>query len=311
MFNKCKQSVGYVWLIGISILFACQNDPLDIDGGGSTDDLEKYLQENNVTATKAPEGYYFEPIQTNENGLSVENGNIVTIYYSVTTLSGTVIDEHLLADGSPVKLQHGVDAVWPVGIDLGLGKMKEGEVYRFYIPSALAYQEVPSEGFQASSSVFAEVEVREVLNKNGQQLIDNQAIEDFIVKEKLNNVRQLASGLRIHALVQGNGNMPDNGQEVTFSYTAKFIDNTLFSTGSETVSLGDNTLIEGLEEGRRNMTYGEKALLIIPSDLGYGASVGVIPFRIISSLINSKIIPAYTEKVLPFKVLVFEVTLQP
>ncbi len=308
MFNKYKHGAGYFLLMSISILFSCQNDPLDIEGG-NTDDLDKYVEENNITATKATEGYYFEPIQPNENGLSVANRSIVSIYYSVTSLSGNVIDEHMQADGEPVKLQHGVNAVWPVGIDLGLSKMKEGEVYRFYLPSALAYQSVVSEGIESGASVIAEVEIVEILNEGEQQLIDEQIIENYIEEGNLNNVRKLPSGVRILTLKKGNENLPGAGQEVTIDYSGKFTDNTKFDAANESVKL-DDTLMQGLKEGILSMNYGEEALLLIPSQLGYKESVRVIPSRITQSLINSKIIPAYAAQVPPFKVLIFEITLQ-
>ena len=309
MVNKSRQIIGYVFLIGIFILSACQNDPLDINGGNA-EDFERYLEENSISATKAPEGYYYEAIQVNENGLAVENGDIVSMYYTVTHLSGDIIDEHLQADGEPVKLQHDDNAVLPVGIDIGVGRMRKGEIYRLYIPSGLAYQSVVSEEINSHEAIIAEIEVVDVLNANAQQITDNQMIDDYIAKEGLDNVRELSSGLRIRSLNQGNGTSPNNGEQVTISYTAKFTDNTIFAEGSETVTLGDNILIQGMEEGVRNMRFGEKALLIIPSNLAYGASVRIIPQQIASSLVESKIIPAYAEMVPPFKVLVFEVTLQ-
>lgn len=309
MTHKSRQIIEYVSLISIFILSACQNDPLDINGGND-DDLERYLEENSISATEAPEGYFYEPVQANENGLAVEKGDIVSMYYEVTTLSGSIIDEHLAADGAPVKLRHDVNAVLPIGIDAGLGRMRKGEIYRLYIPSGLAYQSVASEEINPSEAIIAEIEVVDVLNANAQQIADNQTIDAYVAQEGLTNIRELSSGLRIRSLTQGNGTSPNNGEQVTISYTAKFTDNTIFAEGSETVTLGDNTLIQGLEEGIRNMHFGEKALLIIPSDLAYGASVRVIPQQIAPSLVEGQIIPEYAEMVPPFTVLVFEVTLQ-
>ena len=309
MVNKSRQVIGYVSLIGIFILSACQNDPLDINGGNA-EDLERYLEENSISATKAPEGYFYESVQANEHGLAIENGAIVSMYYKVTNLSGNIIDEHLPTDGAPVKLQHDANAVIPIGIDAGLGRIRKGEIYHLYIPSGLAYQSVNSEEINSNEAIIAEIEVVDVLNANAQQIIDNQTIDAYITQEGLNNIRELSSGLRVGSMSQGNGTSPSNGAEVTISYTAKFTDNTIFAEGSETVELGDNTLIHGLEEGIRNMHFGEKALLIIPSDLAYGSSVRVIPQQIAHSLVEEQIIPAYAEMVPPFTVLVFEVTLQ-
>jgi len=308
MHNK-RHIIRYLAFITSIIISSCQDEPLDIDGG-SSDDLERFLQENGISATKAPEGYYFEPLQTNESSRSVEGGSIVSIYYKITTLSGTIIDELKESDGNPVKLQHGEDAVFPVGIDAGLSQMKEGEIYRFYIPPELAYQAVNANEIDTDESVIAEVEVAEILTINQQSEIENQTIATYISQENLNNVRELSSGLRMQTLQQGNGGSPGNGTEVTINYTAKFTDNTIFAEGSETLSLGNNTLIEGLEEGIRNMEFGERALLIMPSALGYHASVRVLPEQISNVLVEGQVIPDYAQDAPPFEVLLFEVTLQ-
>ncbi len=308
MHNK-HHIIRYLAFISYIVLSACQDEPLDIDGG-STDDLERFLQENGISATKAPEGYYFETVQTNESGLSIEDGSIVSIYYKITTLSGTIIDEFRESDGIPLKLQHGKDAVFPVGIDAGLSQMNEGEIYRFYITPELAYQAVNFAEIDTDEPVIAEVEVAEILTINQQNEIENQNIATYISQENLNNVRELSSGLRIKTLQQGSGESPGNGAEVTINYTAKFTDNTIFAEGSEIISLGDNTLIDGLEEGIRNMEFGERALIIMPSALGYHASVRVLPKQISSVLVEGLVIPNYAQDVPPFEVLLFEVTLQ-
>lgn len=309
MIKRIKQIIGNMSLMGIIILSACQNDPLDITGSNN-EALENYIQANNISATKASEGYYFEAVQTNENGVAIESEDLVNIYYSITNLSGDVIDEHLQEDGDPVTLQYDVDAVIPIGIDNGLGNMREGETYRLYIPSSLAYQSVPSEEITTSEPIIAEIEVVEVFSEEEQKVTDNQIIEAYIAQENLNNVQTQSSGLRTRTLTQGNGNSPTDGVLVTIDYSVKFTDGPIFAEGTETVTLGESILIDGLEEGIKNMEYSEKAEFIIPSDLAYGASVRVLPQEIASSLVEGLIIPDYAEQVPPFTVLIFEVTLQ-
>ena len=65
-------------------------------------------------------------------------------------------------------------------------------------------------------------------------------------------------------------------------------------------------MIEGFEEGIELMQEGEKALLIMPSNLAYGESFQVVPAQIREDLIDKELI---RESVEPFSPLIFEVEL--
>ena len=96
------------------------------------------------------------------------------------------------------------------------------------------------------------------------------------------------SGLRIIDSVPGIGPVPQAGQTVTVNYTGwlfvngkkgKKFDSSLDNGQPFSFTLGQGQVIKGWDEGLATMHIGGKRTLIIPPDLGYGASGagGVIP----------------------------------
>ncbi len=96
------------------------------------------------------------------------------------------------------------------------------------------------------------------------------------------------SGLRIIDVKPGTGPVPQAGQTVIVNYTGwlfvdgkkgKKFDSSLDRGQPFSFTLGQGQVIKGWDEGLATMHVGGKRTLIIPPDLGYGASGagGVIP----------------------------------
>lgn len=113
------------------------------------------------------------------------------------------------------------------------------------------------------------------------------------IKENKAKAKKLPSGLRILTTEKGTGVRPKDGTKVLIDYAGFFEDGRLFGTTfAETakkhyqyderqnqakrynpfprVYSKQAQLIPGFREGMLQMTYGEKALLFIPSHLAYG-----------------------------------------
>ncbi|MDP9309654.1 MAG: FKBP-type peptidyl-prolyl cis-trans isomerase [Chloroflexota bacterium] len=93
-----------------------------------------------------------------------------------------------------------------------------------------------------------------------------------------------SSGLQYIEVAPGNGPAPQPGDVVSVHYTGMLTDGTVFDSSRERnepfqFPLGQGRVIPGWDEGIALMREGGQARLIIPPELGYGASGagGVIP----------------------------------
>jgi peptidylprolyl isomerase len=92
------------------------------------------------------------------------------------------------------------------------------------------------------------------------------------------------SGLKYIVLNEGNGETPQKGQKVTVHYTGTLENGKKFDSSRDrnqpfTFTIGVGQVIKGWDEGVAMMKEGDRRILIIPSELGYGTrgAGGVIP----------------------------------
>ncbi len=143
--------------------------------------------------------------------------------------------------------------------------------------------------FEAQS--LKEERIKQVADKSLKEFDENSA-----------KATELPSGLKIYITVTKNGEFPVIGSNVKVNYAGYFADGRLFDTSMKDVAIAYNVydedkdknngyapftaeyssearLIPGFREGLQQMRVGDKAMLFIPSHLGYGAhgAGGVIP----------------------------------
>ncbi len=104
-----------------------------------------------------------------------------------------------------------------------------------------------------------------------------------LIKSKWPNAVETASGLRYIVEKEGDGGAkPKMGTAVTTHYTGTLLDGTMFDSSvqrGEPATFKIGQVIQGWNEALMDMTKGEKRILIIPPELGYGERgyPGVIP----------------------------------
>jgi len=95
---------------------------------------------------------------------------------------------------------------------------------------------------------------------------------------------ETASGLRYQIIQKGEGKKAEKGNMVSVHYKGQLADGTVFDSSYKRNSpldfqVGVGQVISGWDEGICLLNVGDKARLVIPSDLGYGSAGagGVIP----------------------------------
>lgn len=177
-----------------------------------------------------------------------------------------------------------------------------------------AYQKHLSEVEERAKRLKEEAEQRRKTLEENANRFENQShaiTPEELANRKLAKIKEyqkmeeqaleLPSGLKIFIYEKGQNTKPTNGDILSISYKGFLADGTLFDSSDPEVStyfksfnknrlLADayqpikftkgnsENFIKGFSEGVDNLSYGDKALLIIPSTLGYGPKkVGVIP----------------------------------
>lgn len=103
-------------------------------------------------------------------------------------------------------------------------------------------------------------------------------------KMDLTNAKTTPSGLQYIDIVEGEGDTPKKGQNVTVHYTGTLESGKKFDSSVDrgtpfNFKIGVGQVIKGWDEGVGTMKVGGRRTLIIPAELGYGArgAGGVIP----------------------------------
>ena len=86
--------------------------------------------------------------------------------------------------------------------------------------------------------------------------------------------RKSPSGLKYVVLRQGKGDKPTRGQTIDAHYIGRFLDGRIFDQsygrGPFSFAVGTGQVIRAWDEALMDMRLGEKRVLIVPPDLGYG-----------------------------------------
>lgn len=307
---KSISSSHLLFTLFLALLFGgCKKEESETEKRRKEDDqkIKTYLTEHNIQATKHSSDIYYEVISSSAEGDSLEQYDVVDFYYKMTLLDGTVIGEVSPESGTPVRFKLLSGAIVPAGLDPGINLMKVGDKFRFYIPSLLAHGDYQTSSIPANSIFIVDVEV---VNKQSETAIDDAQLDsiDNFVKSRYTKFEKFASGLYYIDSIVGTGSKPFKFNTVNVNYTRKYLNGKVIKTATAfTFTLGYGRAVQGLEEGIMQMHQGGTALLVMPSKLGFGASLCIVP----ESLRTSYLADGFNiPEVLPYSILQYIVVLQ-
>lgn len=139
-----------------------------------------------------------------------------------------------------------------------------------------------AENFETTQETFDALLANLDKNQREKEIAAMEAAQKAI-EEQWPDAITTPSGLKYVVVEEGEGDTPQPGSVVTVHYNGKLLDGTKFDSSYDRgqpidFPVGQGQVIKGWEEALLGMKKGEKRVLIIPSDLGYGpAGRGPIP----------------------------------
>lgn len=197
----------------------------------------------------------------------------VKVHYEGRLPTGETFDSSY-ERGNPASFK--LNQVIP-GWTLGLQKMKEGSKYLFYIPNNLAYgQQDRGEFIKAGDDLIFLVELIDVVEP---KTADAAAWEKYgSWNPDASEVVKTESGLQYVVLAEGEdgASSPVNGEMVVVHYEGRLAaDGSKFDSSfdrGDPATFPSNQLIPGWVEALEMMKVGDRWMLYIPADLGYGTA---------------------------------------
>lgn len=279
------------WTIMLALVLAgtlatgCSKDETPVDYAPIDDALiQKYLTTNAITtAQKQPSGLYLVPVVTNASAPLATVGQVVSILYTGMLLDGTVFDASSQRNNAPLNFRLGTDRLQIVGVEIGVSLMHKGDKAVLLIPSGLAYGAGGATSASSSSPSIPpnavlrfEVELTDV--NPSYAVPDDNIIKKYLADNNITNAQKTASGLYlVPSTTNPTGTQAVAGKTASVLYTGKLMDGTVFDASSQhgntpfSFVVGAGKVIAGWDEGIALMRKGEKAQLLIPSALAYGA----------------------------------------
>jgi len=296
--------------------------------------IAKYLADNNIQAQRHNVGFYY--IQTPQITLHQGNGtasngsagngtgadaliyypgygtelkanDVVSFYYTISLLNGTVVETNTGPGGEPAKFRLLTQTIIPEGLDVGISMMKVGESYRFYMPSYLAYGNYGCDDFPANSNFIIDIMVTGVETPTQIDDAQRDSIENY-VSARYSNYMMFPSGLCFIDSIPGSGIKPFNGDKVTIDFKRKYLDNTVIkNTEGVQFLIGNGQAVEGLDEGLKLMKEGGTSIMFMPSSIAFKQSICILPQKTREELLEAKLI---TSEVLPYSIVKYIVKLR-
>lgn len=235
----------------------------------SEKEIAEYLLANNLTLDKNPLGLYYKILSSGTSLKKVGYGDEIQYQFKVTRLDGHLVDTSDIVLKNAAIATYGVDYLPYVTADASIAifdqLVKEGDSAALVVPYFLGRGSQGTLDLPAYSPFRMDLKVLRFRT-------EDQQINEFIATHTIIYTEKTENGLRFGTLVP----KPDSallvdGSTYSVRYQGRRMNNMLFDSSTFDVTLGSTSLVTGFTEGLKKMRVGEKANIVFPSALGYGA----------------------------------------
>lgn len=311
----------------VLVVPACKDDEVEVNAAAEIEalldkqdqEIAAYLEDNNITATKAFKGFYRQEVQENPDGELVERGDVAIVQYKISRLDGTPIDAS--APGKPYLITFSNDRTYfPSALYYGLINVRVGGTYRYYSAARYGYNTSNKKysnanGIQESSIIVLEYQVQGVAHSLAEiEALEQANIQSWLQAENI-TAEALPNGLHKKVLQAGSGEQPDGLDSVQVYYKGYYLNKTVFDENTSgdgfKVIVDKTSLIPGFTQAIKTMQPGEKAMFIMPSAQAYGKAGGfVLPHADFKAMQEKGFFSAQLSPIPPFSTLIFELELK-
>lgn len=275
------------------LLYLCLLTNLSFATPKDSIDLETYIQQNELEVETIEAGLYYQLDETGQGDFP-KPGDYVMVRYTGRLINNAVFDE---SGEEPFLFQLGYRQVIR-GWELGIPAFQVGSKGKLYVPPGLGYGKVGAgKVIPPNAALIYDIEVLDIMDyaaydrymehleekervafeeaQRAQFSKDKKLIHEYATSKKL-RTKRLSSGVSYSIKKKGKGDVPKDGDFLSFHYNGYLLDGTEFDSSYKRkepfrFQLGKGKAIKGLEEALRYFKKGGEGWIMIPSKLAYGA----------------------------------------
>jgi FKBP-type peptidyl-prolyl cis-trans isomerase 2 len=275
--------------------------------------LSTFISTNKINAIQSPVGFYYEKIQEKPLANRLVLNDTIGIYYEIKTLKGDVVESYLDENLPPILYVYKEGALVPKGLNYATALAKEGEVFKLYLPSYLAFDGYTApQLFQANEQFEIIVKFAKVLNAQEIKDLEDKLIQEYLEKNKLAGFVKQEDGifLKINSSNSDETPISVSGNLITFNYNLTQLGESIpvleSATGNYQIVLGSNNNLKFVNSVLKDVKKGFEVEALVPSHLAFGATLQVLPFQIRRDLIRNGLLPI---TVRPFEPTLFKTSI--
>lgn len=317
-----KQYLFYLVFLLTLVIVSCKGDSTKEAQVSEEVLIQAYIDSLALDISADADGLFAYPVTLNPGGKTQLEGDVLKLYYKMDVLGGGTIDVQDSLDTDSLIVKQGANAIYPIGLDLALAYMREGEKWSFIIPSKLGFSDFAFSTLIPENAVLL-VDIKLLSIQSEDDILNHEivAIGSYVDKENLrdtaiyplNQPEFLPNGMVVKRIKGSSGSLLGTAELAAVLYDGYFLDGTVFDRAAAGApfqfSYGESLLNAGFQLTIDRMRRGERFLTIIPSYLAYKESAQVIPAFLTDEMIARKIVPPYVAKVPPYRPVVFQIEL--
>ena len=241
-------------------------------------EIETYLRKTNLwelaqqQGQPTASGLYIIKTKTVASAQLPATGDELMYHFVRQRLDSVIVDSTDIVANKPNVLTFGSpllnSTVVTARLYEGLSQLREGEQAILLAPFDVNDNKTGTLLLPAFTSVRYDVTVVGIRTEEEQ-------IQDYLITNSLTAAEKTESGLRfLRTKAYPDSAQVKSGQTVKVKYTGKLLNGTQFDSNANGIEkrIGISEFIPGWEEAIIKMRVGEKAIIVLPSSLGYGVT---------------------------------------